>query len=65
MAFRIDFPAWLKTLTARERRLVRAMARNERTTDLSREFGVSPGRISQLRRAFMEDWRRFIDELGC
>jgi hypothetical protein len=58
-AFRIDFPAWLRTLTGRERRLVRAMARGERTTDLSRAFELSPGRISQLRRAFAEDWRRF------
>src|SRR5262249_58041693 len=49
VAFRIDFPAWLRTLTARERRLIRAMARNERTTDLSRQFQVAPGRISQLR----------------
>src|SRR5262249_60701099 len=62
VAFRIDFPAWLKTLTARERRLVRAMARNERTTDLSKLFEVSPGRISQLRRAFREDWLRFTGE---
>jgi hypothetical protein len=61
-AFRIDFPAWLKTLTGRERRLVRAMARNERTQDLSKEFEVSPGRISQLRREFREDWLRFQGE---
>jgi hypothetical protein len=60
--FRIDFPAWLATLTARERRMVRAMARNERTTDLSKEFEVSPGRISQMRRAFREDWLRFTGE---
>ena len=25
-------------------------------------FGLSPGRVSQLRRDFMEDWRRFIGE---
>ncbi len=62
VAFRIDFPAWLRTLTGRERRLVRAMARGERTTDLSRQFELSPGRISQLRRAFRGDWLRFTDE---
>jgi hypothetical protein len=61
-AFRIDFPAWLRTLTGRERRLVRAMAQNERTKDLSRQFGLSPGRISQLRRAFREGWLRFTAE---
>ncbi len=61
-AFRIDFPAWLKTLTPRERRVVRAMARNERTKDLSRRFGVSPARISQLRRAFHDNWLRYHGE---
>jgi hypothetical protein len=58
--FRIDFPAWLATLTGRERRMIRLMARNERTLDLSRQFEVSPARISQLRREFHDDWLRFI-----
>jgi hypothetical protein len=60
--FRIDFPAWLATLTGRERRLIRAMARNERTSDLSKEFELSPGRISQLRKEFQQGWRRYIGE---
>jgi len=58
--FRIDFPAWLQTLTGRERRLIHAMARNERTTDLSKEFELSQGRISQLRKEFHQGWTRFI-----
>jgi hypothetical protein len=62
-AFRIDFPAWLATLTARERRLIRAMARDERTLDLSKRFELSPARISQLRREFHDDWRRFLGDL--
>lgn len=62
-AFRIDFAAWLRTLTARERRLVRAMIRSERTTDLSKRFNVSPGRISQLRRDFERGWKSFCGEL--
>jgi len=61
-AFRIDFPAWLATLTARERRLIRAMAQNERTQDLSRQFQVSPARISQLRQAFHQGWTRFCSD---
>jgi hypothetical protein len=44
VAFRIDFPAWLNTLTPRERRLIREMARDERTKDLSRMFELSPGK---------------------
>lgn len=61
-AFRIDFGAWLQSLTPRERRLIKAMARNERTKDLARQFEVSAARISQLRREFMEGWRRYWNE---
>jgi hypothetical protein len=60
--FRLDFPAWLQTLSGRDRRLVGAMIRNERTQDLSRRFGVSAARISQLRRAFQQDWNRFCGD---
>ena len=59
VAFRIDWPAWLATLTGRERRMIAAMAQNDRTRDISRKFEVSPGRISQMRREFHDDWRRF------
>jgi hypothetical protein len=62
VCFRLDFPAWLGTLTPRERRLVRAMARGERTLDLSRHFELSPARISQLRRELHDDWRRFLED---
>jgi hypothetical protein len=62
-AFRLDFPAWLKTLTPRERRIIRTMMLNERTKELSRQFEVSPGRISQLRRDFRNDWRRFVGDI--
>lgn len=62
VVFRIDFPAWLQTLTARERRIIREMASNERTKDLSRRFNVSPGRISQLRREFEQGWKQFCGE---
>ncbi len=61
-AFRIDFAAWLDTLTPRERRIIKAMAKNERTKDISREFEVSQGRISQMRRQFMEDWQRYCGD---
>jgi hypothetical protein len=62
--FRIDFPAWLETLTGRERRMIRGMARNERTLDLSKQFDLSPARISQMRRELQLDWKRFIGEAG-
>jgi hypothetical protein len=52
----------LKTLTPRERRLIRAMALSERTKDLAKKFDVSPGRISQQRREFCEGWQRFCGD---
>jgi hypothetical protein len=61
-AFRIDFPAWRLTRSERDRRVVDALMRGERTKDVSKMFGLSQGRISQLRRDFMEDWRRFCGE---
>jgi hypothetical protein len=38
------------------------MIRDERTLDLSRQFDVTPGRISQMRREFAESWSRFCEE---
>jgi hypothetical protein len=61
-AFRIDFPAWLSTLTERNRRLVLGLMVRQHTKVLIRRFGVTPGRISQLRREFYHEWRRFHGE---
>jgi hypothetical protein len=58
-SFRCDFPAWLTTRSERDRRLVDALMRGERTKDVSQQFGISTGRVSQLRRDFMKDWKRF------
>jgi hypothetical protein len=65
VAFRIDFPVWRCTRSERDRRVIDALMAGGRTGDVSQMFGLSPGRVSQLRRDFMEDWRRFIDEVGC
>jgi hypothetical protein len=61
-AFRIDFPDWLRTRTARDRRLIEDLMRDERTLDLAGKHGLSPSRVSQLRRQFLEDWRHFCGE---
>ena len=61
-AFRIDFPQWLKTLPLRERTMVQALMRDERANDLSKKFGVSEGRISQLRSKFRTDWASFCGD---
>src|SRR5262249_35905787 len=58
VTFRCDFPSWLTTRTERDRRMIADMARDERTKDLARKHGLSPGRVSQLRRQYHDDWHR-------
>ena len=62
-AFRIDFPTWLATWPERDRRLIEALGLGERTTALAQQHGLTPGRISQKRRQYRDDWQRFCGEL--
>ena len=63
VSFRCDFPVWLRTLTRRECRIVLRLARGDRTGDVAKRFGLTAGRISQLRRAFCVSWRVFQGEV--
>ena len=57
--FRLDFPAWTKSRSRRDRQLILDMASGERTQELAKRFQISEGRVSQLRRDFHEDYERF------
>ena len=59
VAFRIDFPDWLSRQTKRKRRIAEALAVGHSTSDVARRFGISPGRVSQLRQHFRRSWREF------
>jgi len=59
--FRIDFPSWLLTLTDRDRRVIEDLMVGERTSDVADKFGLTAGRISQLRQEFHQDWQRFAE----
>ena len=61
-ASRIDFDEWLRGLSAKRRRIAATLAAGESTIGAARKFGLSPGRISQLRRELDEDWRAFHGE---
>jgi hypothetical protein len=63
VAFRLDFPAWLATLGARDRGIAQDMAQGHRTGELAEKYGLSPARVSQLRRQFHHDWQAFCGEL--
>jgi len=61
-AFRCDFPAWLGTLPRRTRRIAQALAVGRSTGEVAKQFCVSAGRISQLRRELYQSWMQFLDE---
>ena len=63
VAFRSDFSDWLASLSRRNRRIAQFLALGNRTSDASRKFGKSEGRISQIRRELVESWREFTGEV--
>jgi hypothetical protein len=63
VSFRLDFPQWRLSRCHRDRAMIDRMILGERTLDLSKQFGVSPARVSQLRREFHTDWRHYCGEL--
>jgi hypothetical protein len=65
VVFRVDFPAWLLTLTDRDHRVAEQMALGNRTLDLARGFSLSPGRISQLRQQLCRSWQHFQEGPGA
>lgn len=61
-AARIDVHEWLKSLPKRERCLAERLATGESTSGAARIFGITAGRISQLRRILEESWAAFQQE---
>jgi hypothetical protein len=62
VAARLDIAAWLATLSRRTRHIATDLALGGLTSDTARKFGVSAGRISQLRRELAESWGEFQHE---
>ncbi len=58
-AFRLDFPRWIAALPPGTRRLVLALLTGARTAEVAAEYGVSPSRVSQVRRQALESWLLF------
>jgi hypothetical protein len=63
-AFRVDFARFLKTLGRRDQRVIDCFVRGDRTGEVAAIFGLTPGRISQLRTRFERQWRNFQGEGG-
>jgi DNA-directed RNA polymerase specialized sigma24 family protein len=63
--FRIEFPRWLLAQTPRNRRIAETLSVGYTTAEVAREFRVSPGRVSQLRKKFCESWNEFNGEVSA
>jgi len=61
-AARIDFGQWLDGLPVRRRRIAQVLATGQSTKLAARQFGVSSGRVSQIRRELNDSWQRFHGE---
>jgi hypothetical protein len=59
---KIDFTEWLRSLPCRVRRIAKLLATGEKTGIVAERFGVSAGRISQLRKELAEGWKKFQGE---
>lgn len=60
--FILDYKAWLARLDKRTRKLAKLLASGESTRSASKQFDVSDGRISQIRRELETDWKKFQGE---
>ena len=61
-AARIDFAAWLETLSKRQRMIAETLAMGETTSRTARIFRISAGRVSQIRRQLFDCWQTFQGE---
>jgi hypothetical protein len=59
VAFRVDFPQFLATLSQRDRAMALFLAVGNRAKAAARRFGLSAARISQLRHKWQRAWLRF------
>jgi len=62
VAFRLDFSDWLRLLTRRDRCVALELARGETTSAVATRFGISCGRVSQLRSELCRSWLVFQGE---
>ena len=58
--FRVDFAAWLETLTPRARAIAEALGMGDTTSEVAKRHGCTPGRISQRRRELADSYFEFV-----
>jgi hypothetical protein len=61
---RIDFWAWLASLPRRDRWIAWLLAAGEAVREIADRFGLTPGRISQMRRELCDSWHMFVADIA-
>jgi hypothetical protein len=64
VAAKVDVGTWFATLSHRMKRIAKDMAFGSSTKELAEKHGVTPGRISQLRRSLERSWAEFQGEVA-
>ncbi|HVC98992.1 MAG TPA: hypothetical protein VND64_35335 [Pirellulales bacterium] len=59
---RIDFADWLSRLCHRDRGVATTLAAGETGRDTARTFGISAGRVAQIRSKLRRNWQAFQGE---
>jgi hypothetical protein len=62
VAAKMDVGDWFATLTNRMKEIAKDLAFGCSTSEVAKRYGVTAGRISQLRRALEESWVEFQQE---
>jgi hypothetical protein len=56
-AFRIDWPQFMRSLSQRDRLLATFLSMGNSAKAAAAKFGLSPGRVTQLRQSWCREWR--------
>ncbi len=59
VAFRLDWPRFLKSLSVRDRHMAHYLSLGHSNKHAARRFGLTPGRVTQLREQWCREWRLF------
>jgi len=62
VSFRMDVPAFLSTLTTRQRIMAHELAVGMTTSEVAKRHGVTPGAVSQFRKRFKDYYDAFFAE---
>ena len=60
--FRMDFPAFLNSITPRDRKLAEYLGLGHKANHAAEMFNLTPGRVTQLRQQWQREWRVFQGE---